>query len=130
MGQRAGRMAVCTLVVLGVAACGGSGSADDPPGSAATAESTELPSITSSTEETTPPIPEAERPATVDDTPEEAATTLERPPGPAGDDEVARANRWNGYDLDCSDFTITDIRIVGPDPNGLDRDRDGIGCES
>ena len=33
-------------------------------------------------------------------------------------------------DLDCADFNITDIPITGTDPNGLDREGDGVGCES
>jgi hypothetical protein len=52
------------------------------------------------------------------------------PPPGSTDDEVERANRWNGYDLDCSDFTITDFSITGSDPNRLDREGDGVGCES
>ncbi len=45
-------------------------------------------------------------------------------------DEVALANRWNGVDLDCADFTMRNIPITGSDPNGLDRDGDGVACES
>ena len=32
-------------------------------------------------------------------------------------------------DLDCKDVP-SNIRVVGSDPHGLDRDNDGIGCES
>jgi hypothetical protein len=37
-------------------------------------------------------------------------------------------NAWNGYDLDCADVAGP-VEITGDDPNGLDRDGDGIGCE-
>lgn len=32
-------------------------------------------------------------------------------------------------DLDCSDIGARNFRVVGSDPHGFDRDRDGIGCE-
>jgi hypothetical protein len=41
-----------------------------------------------------------------------------------------KANRWNGYDLDCGEIPIKNIPIAGDDPNGLDGDGDGVGCES
>jgi len=43
--------------------------------------------------------------------------------------EEEHANIWHGYDLDCSDFTTRNIPITGSDPNRLDRDGDGVGCE-
>nr|WP_297805709.1 hypothetical protein [Tepidiforma sp.] len=33
-------------------------------------------------------------------------------------------------DLDCGDIPFRRFRVVGADPHGFDRDRDGIGCES
>ncbi len=33
-------------------------------------------------------------------------------------------------DLDCSEIDERDFEVRGPDPHGLDRDHDGIGCES
>lgn len=33
-------------------------------------------------------------------------------------------------DLNCPDVSHRDFRVVGSDPHGFDRDRDGIGCES
>ena len=33
-------------------------------------------------------------------------------------------------DLDCPQIPYTDFVVVQPDPHGLDRDKDGIGCES
>jgi micrococcal nuclease len=33
-------------------------------------------------------------------------------------------------DLDCGDIPFRRFRVVGSDPHGFDRDRDGIGCES
>lgn len=33
------------------------------------------------------------------------------------------------YDLDCDDYSYGDIPVGPSDPNGLDRDGDGIGCE-
>jgi hypothetical protein len=89
-----------------------------------------LPTVASQPEETTTQIDETEStPATIDDPPAEDTTTQAPPPG-SMDDEVERANRWNGYDLDCADFTIADIPITGSDPNRLDREGDGVGCES
>jgi micrococcal nuclease len=32
-------------------------------------------------------------------------------------------------DLDCPDIPYRRFRVVGSDPHGFDRDRDGIGCE-
>lgn len=34
------------------------------------------------------------------------------------------------YDLDCPDIPATDFRSVGSDPHGLDREGDGLACES
>jgi hypothetical protein len=42
--------------------------------------------------------------------------------------EPVDPNEWNGYDLDCADAGGP-VEIYGSDPNGLDRDGDGIGCE-
>jgi hypothetical protein len=42
--------------------------------------------------------------------------------------EPVDPNEWNGYDLDCADVGGP-VEIYGIDPNGLDRDGDGIGCE-
>ena len=33
-------------------------------------------------------------------------------------------------DLDCSDIPDKDFTVLAPDPHGLDREGDGIGCES
>lgn len=33
-------------------------------------------------------------------------------------------------DLDCGEIPFRRFRVVGADPHGFDRDRDGIGCES
>lgn len=32
-------------------------------------------------------------------------------------------------DLDCGDVPYNDIKVVGNDPHGFDREGDGIGCE-
>jgi hypothetical protein len=118
------------MIVPVLAACGGSGDYADPSSQAVTAESRVLPTVVSQPEATTTQIDETEAtPSTIDDRPAEEEATQDPPPG-STDDEVERANRWNGYDLDCADFTITDIPITGSDPNGLDREGDGVGCES
>jgi hypothetical protein len=44
--------------------------------------------------------------------------------------ETARANRWNGRDLDCGDFTVSRISIGATDPNDLDSDGNGTACEA
>ena len=36
---------------------------------------------------------------------------------------------YSGRDLDCDDIGHP-VRVEGADPHGLDRDGDGIGCES
>jgi len=33
-------------------------------------------------------------------------------------------------DLDCGEIPYSNFRVVGDDPHGFDRDKDGIGCES
>ena len=33
-------------------------------------------------------------------------------------------------DLNCDDITGNDFKVLSPDPHGLDRNGDGIGCES
>jgi micrococcal nuclease len=33
-------------------------------------------------------------------------------------------------DLNCGDIIFANFRVIGSDPHGFDRDRDGIGCES
>ena len=33
-------------------------------------------------------------------------------------------------DLDCSQIPYQDFVVLPPDPHGLDRDKDGIGCET
>jgi len=33
-------------------------------------------------------------------------------------------------DLDCGEIQYANFRVVGSDPHGFDRDKDGIGCES
>jgi len=33
-------------------------------------------------------------------------------------------------DLDCGEIGYSNFRVVGNDPHGFDRDKDGIGCES
>jgi hypothetical protein len=118
-----------TIVVLVTAACSDSGDYADSSSQTSAAESTVLPTIVSQPEEriietdATQPTP-----STIEDPAEEPAPQ-DSLPNPT-DDEVERANRWNGYDLDCADLTITDIPITGSDPNGLDREGDGVGCES
>ena len=32
-------------------------------------------------------------------------------------------------DLNCPDIRERNFRVVGADPHGFDRDRDGVGCE-
>ena len=36
---------------------------------------------------------------------------------------------YDGYDLDCSDIGHP-VEVDGADPHGLDRDGDGVGCET
>lgn len=33
-------------------------------------------------------------------------------------------------DLDCTDITARNFKVLPPDPHKFDRDKDGIGCES
>ena len=33
-------------------------------------------------------------------------------------------------DLNCSDISYKDFKVLSPDPHGFDREGDGIGCES
>ena len=33
-------------------------------------------------------------------------------------------------DLDCGEIPFRRFTVLSPDPHGLDRDRDGVGCES
>jgi micrococcal nuclease len=33
-------------------------------------------------------------------------------------------------DLDCGDIPHRRFRVIGSDPHGFDRDKDGIGCEA
>lgn len=33
-------------------------------------------------------------------------------------------------DLNCDDVPYNDIKVVGSDPHGFDREGDGVGCES
>ena len=33
-------------------------------------------------------------------------------------------------DLDCAEIPHRNFRVIGSDPHGFDRDKDGIGCES
>jgi micrococcal nuclease len=33
-------------------------------------------------------------------------------------------------ELNCDDVSFKDIKVVGDDPHGFDREGDGIGCES
>ena len=33
-------------------------------------------------------------------------------------------------DLNCEDIITNDFRVLSPDPHGLDRNGDGLGCES
>ncbi len=35
----------------------------------------------------------------------------------------------NGTDINCKDIRAKNFRVLPPDPYGLDRDLDGIGCE-
>ena len=124
------RIAVLAILcVLGLAYCNNSGDYADL-SSQATAESRVLPTVSSQPEATTAQVDDTDpTPSTIDESSTEEGTTQDQPQGSA-DDEVTRANRWNGYDLDCADFSITDIPITGSDPNGLDREGDGVGCEA
>lgn len=121
---------VFCLFAIGLAACTSSGGYADSDSEAATAESRVLPTVTSELAEPIPQIEDVEAAPspTYDVVGEE--TTPEDQGRSSVEGEVKRANRWNDADLDCSDFTITDIPITGSDPNGLDREGDGIGCES
>jgi hypothetical protein len=47
---------------------------------------------------------------------------------PVSTDTGSDPNEWNGYDIDCADVGGPVI-ITGSDPNGLDADGDGVGCE-
>jgi micrococcal nuclease len=33
-------------------------------------------------------------------------------------------------DLNCSDISYKDFKVLPPDPHGFDKEGDGIGCES
>ena len=33
-------------------------------------------------------------------------------------------------DLNCSDVSYKDFKVLPPDPHGFDREGDGVGCES
>lgn len=57
------------------------------------------------------------------------APVAETEPIAEADDGLAPYPAWNGYDLDCSDMDRP-VRVDGPDPHRLDRDGDGVGCES
>ena len=35
----------------------------------------------------------------------------------------------NSPDIDCSEISYSNFRVLEPDPHGFDRDNDGIGCE-
>jgi hypothetical protein len=35
-----------------------------------------------------------------------------------------------GYDVDCSEISGTNLSVVDPDEYGLDADSDGVACES
>ena len=65
---------------------------------------------------------------------EEADAKGCRPTSSSGepDDDVSDdgidPNGWNGYDIDCADVGGA-VEIYGDDPNGLDADGDGVGCE-
>lgn len=50
-------------------------------------------------------------------------------PDPPPDDGLGEYPEWTGYDLDCPDVGHP-VRVTGADPHRLDRDRDGVGCES
>lgn len=47
-----------------------------------------------------------------------------------GMDDYNSGLRWNEVDNDCSDYIGNDIWVGDYDPDGLDRDGDGWGCES
>ena len=131
MHQNARRIAVLGIFVFGLAACSASDDYADPSIQGASAESRLLPTVASQAEETMTPIDDTEAPpSTIDDLPVGEGTTQDQPEGSPSDDEVTRANQWNGSNLGCADFAMTDIPITGSDPNGLDREGDGVGCES
>ncbi|HEX2076919.1 MAG TPA: excalibur calcium-binding domain-containing protein [Longimicrobium sp.] len=50
-------------------------------------------------------------------------------PDPPPDDRLGAYPAWNGRDLDCPDVGGP-VRVTGADPHRLDRDGDGVGCES
>ena len=33
-------------------------------------------------------------------------------------------------DLNCPDISVTDFKVLPPDPHGFDTDKDGTGCET
>lgn len=49
---------------------------------------------------------------------------------PAVRDNFAGGGGGSGRDLDCSDFSGPVVIHDGNDPNGLDGDGDGVGCEA
>ncbi|HEY0017755.1 MAG TPA: excalibur calcium-binding domain-containing protein [Longimicrobium sp.] len=65
--------------------------------------------------------------------PVEDAEASEHPsypiPEPPADEGLGEYPAWNGYDLDCPDVGHP-VRVPGRDPHRLDRDGDGVGCES
>ena len=75
----------------------------------------------SSSEQIPPPV------AQVDSSPVEPRP--EPVPAPATDGRWGEYPPWNGVDLDCSDIGHP-VRVSGPDPHRLDKDGNGIGCES
>jgi hypothetical protein len=81
------------------------------------------------------PVPEGE-PARIrppEREPEPAEVQPEEPfrePAPVRDGGgLPPAPEWNGVDLDCADIGHP-VAVTGGDPHGLDRDGDGVGCES
>jgi micrococcal nuclease len=49
---------------------------------------------------------------------------------PAGNCNLAYPDLCLTHEVDCGDIPYKRFRVLPPDPYGLDRDGDGIGCES
>jgi hypothetical protein len=90
----------------------------DPEDVTAAAPNSDLPPLQNVVDQPTAPV---------DDPPEEEPGAAESE-APA-EDGLAPYPAWNGRDLDCPDIRHA-VRVDGPDPHGLDRDGDGVGCES
>lgn len=82
------------------------------------------------------PAPSAPEPALPPPTQPEPAPVIPAPappqpePAPSGcDPNYVPCVPLVNYDLDCPDIGFS-VQVIGADPHGFDRDRDGWGCES